>query len=218
MRGSLPKYISISTIVFLSMVMVSFAASSTVIGVASVTLNQTHLFLYLNSTTHINYTVTLYNGTAGNTTMGVTPLKPTVALLQNGVNIGFSNPSGIPPFSGVLTVSIAANAIPGNYIAGVETGGADNSRHGFPSLFITVYNRTAPVTTTAPTTTIKPTNTTTVTSVAPTTTPTTVPPPTTTVAPTPTLNPNLLTYLIVAIVIIIVIAVIIYLAIRRRRW
>ncbi|MCL5680235.1 MAG: hypothetical protein M1465_02760 [Candidatus Marsarchaeota archaeon] len=210
------KYLAISVMLLVFMSMVSSA--STVTGIAFVTLNQTHLFLYLNSTTHINYNVTLYNGTAGNTTMGVTPLKPTTALLPNGVNIGFSKSSGVPPFSGILTVSIAANAIPGNYTAGIETGGADNSRHGFPTLFITVYNSTKPVTSTVPTTTVSPTNTTTVSPTAPTTVPSTVPPITTTVSPTSTISPNLLTYLVAAIVVIVVVSIIIYLAIRRKRW
>lgn len=209
------KYLALPTAILFGMMFISFAGSAP-IGVGFVTLNQTHLSLYKNTTTYINFKVTLYNGTAGNTTMGVTPLPPTTSLLPNGVNIGFTNSSGVPPFGGQVVVTIAANAVPGNYTAGIETGGADNSRHGFPTMFITVYSTPKPVTTTAPTTTISPTNT------SKTTVPTsvsTVPTTTTTapiISPTVTASTAMLYYIIIAALVIVIIAILVYLAVRRR--
>lgn len=198
---------------------IAVSSATTVTGVASVTLNQTHLLVYKGTTTYVNYNVTLYNGTAGNTTMGVTALAPTTQLIQNGINIGFTASSGVPPFSGRLIIVIAANATPGNYTAGIETGGADNGRHGFPTLFITISS--APKPTTSVTTTVPPTNTSKVTSTAPTTVATTVPP-STTVAPTPppiSTSISSLYYLIIAIVVIVIVAILVYVGVRHyKKW
>lgn len=214
MRAQMPKYVAMPLVMLLSITLMSFAASPT--GVAFPKVDPSHVFLYLNSTDYINYTITVYNGTASNVTVGTSP-----ALAPYGINIGFIPNSGLPPYSGKIRFQVNANATPGNYTAYLATSPSMSNAHGVAAIYIVVYNRTVPTTSTSSiptTTTVSPSNTVTT---APTTTPTTVTPTTTTApsttAPT-TLGPNTVEYLIVAVVIIIIIAVIVYLAVRRRRW
>ncbi|MEM0154976.1 MAG: hypothetical protein QW814_04045 [Methanothrix sp.] len=209
------KYIAIPLVVLFSITMISFASSPT--GVAFPKVNPSHVFLYLNSTDYINYTITVYNGTASNVTVGTSP-----ALAPYGINVGFIPDSGLPPYSGKIRFQVNANAIPGNYTAYLATSPSMSNTHGVAAIYIVVYNRTVPVTSTSsvPTTTISPSNTVTT---APTTTPTTVAPTTTapvstTVSPTTVLGPDTIEYLLAAIVVIIIIAIIVYLAVRRKRW
>ncbi len=216
MRAQMPKYLAVSLVMLFSITLISFASSPT--GVAFPKVNPSHVFLYLNSTDYINYTITVYNGTASNVTVGTSP-----ALAPYGINIGFIPNSGLPPYSGKIRFQVNANATPGNYTAYLATSPSMSNTHGVAAIYIVVYNRTVPTTSTSTiptTTTISPSNTVTT---APTTAPTTVTPttttlPSTTVPPTTTLGPNTIEYLVAAIVVIIVIAVIVYLAVRRRRW
>jgi hypothetical protein len=208
----MPKYLAIPLVVLFSITLISFASSPT--GVAFPKVNPSHVFLYLNSTDYINYTITVYNGTASNVTVGTSP-----ALAPYGINIGFIPNSGLPPYSGKIRFQVNANATPGNYTAYLATSPSMSNTHGVAAIYIVVYNRTVPTTSTSSvptTTTISPSNT--VTTAPTTVVPTTVPPVSTTVPPTTVLGPNTLEYLVGAIVVIIIIAVIVYLAVRRRRW
>ncbi len=212
MRAQMPKYLAIPLVVLFSITLISFASSPT--GVAFPKVNPSHVFLYLNSTDYINYTITVYNGTASNVTVGTSP-----ALAPYGINIGFIPNSGLPPYSGKIRFQVNANATPGNYTAYLATSPSMSNTHGVAAIYIVVYNRTVPTTSTSSvptTTTISPSNT--VTTAPTTVVPTTVPPVSTTVPPTTVLGPNTLEYLVGAIVVIIIIAVIVYLAVRRRRW
>jgi hypothetical protein len=211
----MPKYFAIPLVMLFSITLISFASSPT--GVAFPKVNPSHVFLYLNSTDYINYTITVYNGTASNVTVGTSP-----ALAPYGINIGFIPNSGLPPYSGKIRFHVNANATPGNYTAYLATSPSMSNTHGVAAIYIVVYNRTVPTTSTSSvptTTTISPSNTVTT---VPTTTPTTVAPTTTapvsTTVPPTTLGPNAIEYLVAAIVVIIVIAVIVYLAVRRKRW
>lgn len=206
----MPKYLAITLVMLFSITLISFASSPT--GVAFPKVNPSHVFLYLNSTDYINYTITVYNGTASNVTVGSSP-----ALAPYGINIGFIPNSGLPPYSGKIRFHVNANATPGNYTAYLATSPSMSNTHGVAAIYIVVYNKTIPTTstsTTPTTTTISPSNNVTTT---PTTAPTTVPP-ATTVPPTTTLAPNTIEYMIAAIVVIIIIAVVVYLAVRKRRW
>ncbi len=210
MRAKMPKYLAITLVMLFSITLISFASSPT--GVAFPKVNPSHVFLYLNSTDYINYTITVYNGTASNVTVGSSP-----ALAPYGINIGFIPNSGLPPYSGKIRFHVNANATPGNYTAYLATSPSMSNTHGVAAIYIVVYNKTIPTTstsTTPTTTTISPSNNVTTT---PTTAPTTVPP-ATTVPPTTTLAPNTIEYMIAAIVVIIIIAVVVYLAVRKRRW
>ena len=209
MRAKMPKYLAITLVMLFSITLISFASSPT--GVAFPKVNPSHVFLYLNSTDYINYTITVYNGTASNVTVGSSP-----ALAPYGINIGFIPNSGLPPYSGKIRFHVNANATPGNYTAYLATSPSMSNTHGVAAIYIVVYNKTIPTTstsTTPTTTTISPSNNVTTT---PTTAPTTVPP-ATTVPPTTTLAPNTIEYMIAAIVVIIIIAVVVYLAVRKRR-
>lgn len=210
MRAKMPKYLAITLVMLFSITLISFASSPT--GVAFPKVNPSHVFLYLNSTDYINYTITVYNGTASNVTVGSSP-----ALAPYGINIGFIPNSGLPPYSGKIRFHVNANATPGNYTAYLATSPSMSNTHGVAAIYIVVYNKTIPTTstsTTPTTTTISPSNRVTTT---PTTAPTTVPL-ATTVPPTTTLAPNTIEYMIAAIVVIIIIAVVVYLAVRKRRW
>lgn len=93
MRAQMPKYLAVSLVMLFSITLISFASSPT--GVAFPKVNPSHVFLYLNSTDYINYSITVYNGTASNVTVGTSP-----ALAPYGINIGFIPNSGLPPYSG----------------------------------------------------------------------------------------------------------------------
>ena len=217
MRNNITKYVSISIIAFLSLIMVSFAATPS--GVAFSSVNQSHVFAYLNSTTYINYTITVYNGTASNITLGSSVLYPKgISLARYGIDEGFIPSSGTPPFSGKIRFHVNANATPGNYNITLSWSPQMASTHGFAVIYLTVYNKTKPTTSTttvATTSTVSPVSNTTV----PTTTPTTVSPTTPTTVPTtipttPSSSTISLEYIIAAIIIIIIIAIIVYLAVR----
>lgn len=215
MRSRMPKYLAIPLVVLFSITLVSFATTPT--GVAFPKVSPSHVFLYLNSTTYINYTIGIYNGTASNVTVGTSP-----ALAPYGINIGFIPNSGLPPYSGKIRFQVNANATPGNYTAYLATSPSMADTHGVAAIYIVVYNRTIPTTSTSTvptTTTISSSKNVTT---APSTVPTTVPPTTTapsTSPPTTTiLGPNTIEYLIGAIVVIVIIAIVVYLAVRRKRW
>ncbi|MEM3841126.1 MAG: hypothetical protein QXN59_00300 [Candidatus Micrarchaeaceae archaeon] len=192
------------------------AAQASSTGVATIHLNNTHASMYLNSSEIFGYTVTLYNGTAGETYLGI---GSSTALTSNGIYTGLDPAAGVPPFNGTLYVKILYNATPGNYTVPIGSVGADPSNHGIAVLYLTVLPTTKPITTT----TIKPvTNATT--STAPTTTIPRTTAPTTTVPGTvsSTISQSFITpspidlYLIIIVVVIVVVVIALYVLIRGR--
>ncbi|MCL4404381.1 hypothetical protein M1583_00100 [Candidatus Marsarchaeota archaeon] len=210
MKNNAHGYIAIPVLILLSFVMVSFATTPT--GVAFPKVNPSHLSVYLNSTDYINYTITVYNGTASPVTVGTSP-----AVAKYGVNVGFIPNSGLPPYSGKIRLYITPNATPGNYTLYLATSPNMSNTHGVAVIYLVVYNRTAPTTSTstvATTSTVSPTSPTTVAPTAPTTVP-----PSTTVPPTTSItNPLLLEYVVIAVVVVVVVAILVYLLIRRNRF
>jgi hypothetical protein len=193
-------------------------ASST--GVATIRLNNTHATFYLNTSEIFAYNVTLYNGTAGETYLGI---GTSSSLLSDGIQTGLTPGAGVPPFTGTLYVKVLENATAGNYTVPIGSVGADPSNHGIAVLYMTVlpYNKPSTTTTTVKTTTTIPSNSSATTSVAPTTTvPSSVPPTTSVAVTTPSTstyaNTTVLYIIVSVVVIVIVIALVVYAWNRRR--
>jgi hypothetical protein len=202
-------------------VLVSFAllgtsaAAST--GVASIRLNDTHATFYLNTSEIFAYNVTLYNGTAGKTYLGI---GPSSALTANGIYTGLDPDTGTPPWNGTLFVKVLGNATAGNYTIPIGAVGADPSTHGIAVLYLSVlpYSKPVSTTTTIKTTTTIPSNSVT-TSVLPTTTVLTTA--TTSIAvvvpPAAAISTTELYAIVSVIAIIVVVIVAVYLW-NRNRW
>ncbi len=202
-------------------VLVSFAllgtSSAASTGVASIRLNNTHATFYLNTSEVFAYNVTLYNGTAGETYLGI---GPSSALIANGIYTGLTPATGTPPWSGTLYVKVLDNATAGNYTIPIGAVGADPSTHGIAVLYMSVLPYAKPVTTTTTvkTTTTIPSNSVT-TSVLPTTTVLTTA--TTSIAAVTTQTMPLSTTELYTIVSVIAIIVVVITAIywwNKKRW
>jgi hypothetical protein len=202
-------------------ILVSFAllgtATAASTGVASIRLNNTHATFYLNTSEIFTYNVTLYNGTAGKTYLGI---GPSSALIANGIYTGLAPDTGTPPWSGTLLVRVLGNATAGNYTVPIGAVGADPSTHGIAVLYMSILPYTEPstTTTTVKTTTTIPSNSVT-TSVLPTTTVLTTA--TTSIAAVAT-QPVALSatelYVIVSIIAIIVVVIVAVYLWNRKRW
>jgi len=193
-------------VVFAMMFATSFA--STAIGVSFPKVVPSHVTLYLNDSRIVNFTFTLYNGSAGTTCIGI----PNSEQLQaNGTYTNVVPSSGIPNFNGTMTITTKPNAVPGNYTVQLAGGCADPTTHGIAVVYLQVLNmqKPMPATTTIPTTTTTPSNT--ITTIPTTSIPSTTVPATSTIYPTPPPTPtssNAIIYILVAIVIIAVIIII----------
>ncbi len=176
--------------------MITAAYASSYLGVAFPKVTPSHVTMYLNDSILVNYTFTLYNGTAGTTYPGI-PNSPQLAA--DGVFTSVAPISGVPPFSGLMTIYTKANTTPGNYSVQLAGGGQDTTTHGIAIVYLTVLNTEKPVT--SVTTTI-PANSTTSHSTVPTTIVTTL---TTIPQAGSALNTN---YIVIAIVIVIIIVII----------
>ena len=175
---------------------ITAAYASSYLGVAFPKVTPSHVTMYLNDSILVNFTFTLYNGTAGMTYPGI-PNSPQLAA--NGVFASVA-PSGVPPFNGLMTIYTKANTTPGNYSVQLAGGGQDTTTHGIAIVYLTVLNSEKPVT--SVTTTI-PANSTTTHSTVPTTIVTTL----TTVPPaSSTLNTDYIIGIIAVIIIIVIIA------------
>jgi hypothetical protein len=71
-------------------------------GTSRIALSQTSVNVTPGTTASVDYTVELASGNTWGTTLVVTN---EVQLRQQGINVTMSNPSGDPPYSGVLTVT-----------------------------------------------------------------------------------------------------------------
>lgn len=170
---------------------VSFAANNAT-GVAFPIVRPSHVTAYLNSVSTVNFTITLYNGTAGKTCLAV---GNSGQLIQTGIHATLSPSLGVPPFNGTMAINVSSSAAPGNYTVQLGTACADPSSHGIAVVYLVVLNQLRPTTTIASTSSITPTTTTS--AAATTTAPYTSPPVT-------TFNTALAAIVIVVIIIIIV--------------
>ncbi len=189
---------------------VSFA-QSTATGVAFPIVVPSHVTAYLNSINTVNFTVTLYNGTAGNTCAAI---GNSGQLQQAGIRATIAPSTGVPPFNGVLSINVSGTTTAGNYTVQLGTACADPSSHGIAVVYLVVLNQVKPATTTtAPATTMPPTTTVggAPTTTAPTTTAATIPP----TAP-PTFISTTVLVAVLAIVIIAIILLALWWYIRHR--
>ncbi|MCL5117311.1 MAG: hypothetical protein M1124_00590 [Candidatus Marsarchaeota archaeon] len=100
---------------------ISFAAG---IGTSKISFSNTQFNITQGSSVSVNYTVALVSGSKWGTSIS---LLNQTALLQKGINIVMSNPSGDPTFSGVLTIISAPTTPPGQYILSFQATGDDPS-------------------------------------------------------------------------------------------
>ncbi|MGC8586578.1 MAG: hypothetical protein ACP5K5_03495, partial [Candidatus Micrarchaeia archaeon] len=193
---------SIALLAFLSLSLLPFSYATTAIGISFPKVVPSHVTLYLNDSTIVNYTFTLVNGSAGSTCIGV-PDSP--QLQSNGTYVALNPSVGVPPFNGTMMITTKPNAVPGNYTVQLAGGCADPTTRGIAVVYLQVLGVQKPVTsTTAPSTT----------TVAP--GPTTVPPQSTSVPPTTYIPPPIktapnstLVYTLIAIIIIAIIIIIV---------
>ncbi|MCL5007281.1 MAG: hypothetical protein M1164_01205 [Candidatus Marsarchaeota archaeon] len=211
------RSLSIFAAILISFALLGISAAAPT-GVTSIRLNNTHATFYLNTSEIFAYNVTLYNGTAGETYLGI---GPSSALIANGIYTGLAPDAGIPPWNGTLFVKVLGNATVGNYTIPIGAVGADPSSHGIAVLYMSVLSYSKPsttVTTTVKNTTTIPSNSVT-TSVLPTTTILTTA--TTSIAAVTTPPVQISTtelYIIVSIVAIIVVVIVAVYLWNRRRW
>jgi hypothetical protein len=98
---------------------VHVAAAQKISGHAKITLSVNTVSLSGANETSIKYSVSLYNGTSGITDLAY----------SGGGNllISFSNASGSPPFSGIMTIRGSSSAVSGVYHIDIYTTGGDPS-------------------------------------------------------------------------------------------
>ncbi|MGC8495586.1 MAG: hypothetical protein ACP5MX_00010 [Candidatus Micrarchaeia archaeon] len=193
----------IAPLIALTMVL-ALSYGSTAIGISFPKVVPSHVTLYLNDSTTVNFTFTLVNGSAGVTCIGI-PDSP--QLQSNGTYASVAPSSGTPNFNGTMYIATKPNAVPGNYTVQLAGGCADPTTRGIAVVYLTVLPAQKPVTTTI-TTTIPPTNSiTTPTTIVPTTTVPTSP--TSTIYTPPTAPPPASNSIIYILLIIIVIALVI---------
>ncbi|MEM0150077.1 MAG: hypothetical protein QXW10_04230 [Candidatus Micrarchaeaceae archaeon] len=203
----------IAPLVVLAMMLVVSSASSA-IGISFPKVMPSHVTLYLNDSTEVNFTFTLVNGTAGSTCVAI----PNSQQLQaDGIYTNVVPSMGTPNFNGTLGITTKPNAVPGNY--SVQLGGAcaDPTDRGIAVVYLVVLSMQKPITvTTVPTTTIPSNTVTTMPTTAPTTVPTT---PTSTIyisPPTPSSNSTVIYILVAVVIIAIIIIIAAFLKIRSR--
>lgn len=100
-------------------------------NVSAISFNETHLTIQPNSTVSVGYSVDLINGTSGLTNFTINNLHQ---LESDGIAVNASNQSGYPDFSGLLTIRVSNDALPGNYSVIATATGATPSRtsNAFP--------------------------------------------------------------------------------------
>jgi hypothetical protein len=118
-------------------------------GTSSITLSSSSVNLNAGSNVRVNYTVNLASGNTWGTTLAVTNNNQ---LATQGITTSMSNPSGDPPFSGILTITASASAAPGPYTVTLAATGDDPSTSD-ANLALNVAGMGAN-STTAPTTTV----------------------------------------------------------------
>ncbi len=142
----------IAPLIALTMVL-ALSYGSTAIGISFPKVVPSHVTLYLNDSTTVNFTFTLVNGSAGVTCIGI-PDSP--QLQSNGTYASVAPSSGTPNFNGTMYIATKPNAVPGNYTVQLAGGCADPTTRGIAVVYLTVLPAQKPVTTTI-TTTIPPT-------------------------------------------------------------
>jgi len=83
------------------------------IGTSNIILSQSSLNVTAGNSVSVDYTVQLASGSTWGTTLVVTNAAQ---LQQQGITVSLSNPSGEPPFSGVLTVITSQTTTTGSRI------------------------------------------------------------------------------------------------------
>ena len=100
---------------------ISFATG---IGTSKISFSNNQLNITQGSSASVNYTVALVSGSKWGTSIN---LLNQTALLQKGINVVMSNPSGDPTFSGVLTIATAPATPSGKYVLSFQAIGDDPS-------------------------------------------------------------------------------------------
>ena len=195
---------SIALLAFLSLNLLSFSYATTAIGISFPKVVPSHVTLYLNDSTIVNFTFTLVNGTAGSTCIGV-PDSP--QLQSNGTYVALNPSVGVPPFNGTMVITTKSNAVPGNYTVQLAGGCADPTTRGIAVVYLQVLNVQKPITSTTVTSIASTTIASGSTTIPPSAT--TVPPPTTYIPPPIKTAPNsTLIYTLIAIIVIAIIIII----------
>ncbi len=141
------RKISIAILLFSALALLLPSVYAVGYGTSSITLSTTQLSFTLTGQRNavINYTVNLASGNTWGTTLAVVNNNQ---LSAQGIMTSISNPSGDPPYSGTLTVSLAASATNGEYSIILAATGDDPSASN-ATVSLTVANPSTTVTTIA---------------------------------------------------------------------
>ncbi len=107
------------------LVMLGFLASANAqggIGTSTIVIKNTSVSMAPGGSTGLDYTVQLSSGSTWGTTISAANQS---YLNSKGITLSFSNSYGDPTYSGVLTISAAAGAVPGAYSIELYATGDD---------------------------------------------------------------------------------------------